>query len=75
MNDGSDTAQKSGASPEALAADIRATRRELAATVEALAGKTDVRARLRTTARRRRAWAREVLETARARARSLARRS
>jgi hypothetical protein len=61
------------ASTQELAADIRATRRELAATVEALAYKTDVKAWARDAAGRGRTWLKATLATAGDRARQIAR--
>jgi hypothetical protein len=61
---GQQQASHGSASTQELAADIRATRRELAATVEALAYKTDVRARLRDTVVRGRTWLRATYATA-----------
>jgi len=71
MDVGQDSVPRRDASAQQLAADIRTTRRELAATVEALAHKMDVGARLRETADRWRIRLRELLETPRGRARQV----
>lgn len=69
-----DPGPRPGESAEQLAAEIRATRRSLAATVEALAARTDVSSRARAELERRRRRLREAIDRMRVRARALLRR-